>query len=373
MQQNFKRIFGLDLLRAMAIIFVFVSHCSFLLFPESKNVFLNFIRVVGAIGVDLFFVLSGYLIGGLLLEIISKQEFSYNQLMTFWKRRWFRTLPNYFLVLILNILLTLTMGEDFPKSILLYFLFLQNFFTGHPDYFTEAWSLSIEEFAYLLLPLLLYIVVLIFKSVNKKKLFISTTIAIILVLNVWKILYFLDADLHSYKTWSISFRKVVLYRLDNIYYGFIAVFVIKNYFNFFKKNKTILLCFGLVDFGILHVIIFLFDILPENLLWFYTFVYLQGVCLSLLLLFPCFLNISYSGIFKRSVEFISTRSYAIYLVNYSLIFLSLKKLIDIPSQTVLVKCLLLFLFVVITVILSNLIYVYFEKPILKYRDRNFSQ
>ena len=62
-----SRIVGLDLLRAIAIILVISSHSTYLLFPTSKNLLLSIIRGFGAIGVDLFFVLSGFLIGTIML------------------------------------------------------------------------------------------------------------------------------------------------------------------------------------------------------------------------------------------------------------------------------------------------------------------
>ena len=55
-----KRIFGLDLLRAIAISLVVVSHCTYILFPENTNSLVTLIRVFGAIGVDLFYVKDYY-------------------------------------------------------------------------------------------------------------------------------------------------------------------------------------------------------------------------------------------------------------------------------------------------------------------------
>ncbi len=68
MNSELKRNFGLDLLRAIAISLVLISHCTYLLFPENESLLITFVRTLGAIGVDLFFVLSGYLIGGILLK-----------------------------------------------------------------------------------------------------------------------------------------------------------------------------------------------------------------------------------------------------------------------------------------------------------------
>ena len=88
------RVFGLDLMRALAIIFVVMSHGSML---EKANTDFPWIRLVN--GVELFFVLSGFLIGGILIKNFQKtNSFGIKEIYNFWIRRWFRTLPNYYLV-----------------------------------------------------------------------------------------------------------------------------------------------------------------------------------------------------------------------------------------------------------------------------------
>jgi len=67
-----NHVFGLDVLRAIAISLVVISHCTFILIEETNNPIILAQRLLGAIGVDLFFVLSGYLIGGILLKQITK-------------------------------------------------------------------------------------------------------------------------------------------------------------------------------------------------------------------------------------------------------------------------------------------------------------
>lgn len=67
-----KRIFGLDFIRALAISLVVISHASLLIFPKSEHEVLIFIKTLGAVGVDLFFVLSGFLIGGIILKLIEE-------------------------------------------------------------------------------------------------------------------------------------------------------------------------------------------------------------------------------------------------------------------------------------------------------------
>ena len=251
-----KRNFGLDLLRAIAISLVLISHCTFLLFPEANSFGVTFVRTMGAVGVDLFFVLSGYLIGGILLKIITEKEVSFNELFRFWKRRWLRTLPNYFLILLANIALAIVLGIDLPKSVILYFGFFQNFLYQHPNFFTEAWSLSVEEFAYLLLPFMIILSVLIFNKLNRKSLFVKVTVLVIILLTILKWKYFNSTVINNYQEWSGTFRKVVIYRIDSIYYGFLALYLIKSFPEYFKRFKNVLFFLGGSLFILLHFIIY---------------------------------------------------------------------------------------------------------------------
>ena len=93
-----QRIFGLDLLRAIAIGLVLLCHITpFFVFPLAPGWFAE-VSALASLGVDLFFVLSGFLIGGILLRDLDRGA-SFRSLVAFWSRRWWRTLPNYYLFL----------------------------------------------------------------------------------------------------------------------------------------------------------------------------------------------------------------------------------------------------------------------------------
>jgi len=369
----FKRVFGLDFLRALAIFLVLLSHLTFLVFPQVENLIVTTIRIIGAIGVDLFFVLSGYLIGGILLKQLSLNKTSSKDLLLFWKRRWLRTIPNYYLVLSINVGVYFFIGKQLPDQLLLYIPFLQNFAFPNPDFFTESWSLSIEEYAYLLLPFILFLSFRWFKKINKQKLFLYVTIVVICLLVVLKGYYYLNTSIKSYHDWSSSFRKVVIYRIDSIYIGFVLVYVMQVFHSFCNEKKKHLLFFGMFIFIILHVIIFKYHLSPENSPFFYVFVYLQVVICSIAFVFPYFTTLNYSGIFFKPIQFLSIHSYAIYLVNYSIVLLLMQRTIEITEMSNIQKIGIAIAFLSITLFLSVLIYRFFELPILKYRDRRFSR
>jgi peptidoglycan/LPS O-acetylase OafA/YrhL len=152
---------ALDGLRGLAVLLVMAHH--FLMnLPATgtgDTLLLNFLRA-GWFGVDLFFVLSGYLITGILLDAKNRPH----AIRTFYVRRALRIFPLYFGILILVLLLApwvLPASTDGPlrhafPALLLYF---SNFYQasggwveGHYLAFSHLWSLAIEEHFYLLWP-----------------------------------------------------------------------------------------------------------------------------------------------------------------------------------------------------------------------------
>ncbi len=153
-----QRVFGLDLMRAAAILIVVDAHATIAL----KNYYAGaFWHHLLPDGVELFFVLSGFLIGGILIRTYEKEgRFDGRLLLNFWTRRWFRTLPNYYLVLLGLIVFTLLrawrsgLPHTLPPTgtLATYFVFGQNFARDVSPFFPETWSLAIEEWSYLTLP-----------------------------------------------------------------------------------------------------------------------------------------------------------------------------------------------------------------------------
>jgi peptidoglycan/LPS O-acetylase OafA/YrhL len=116
----------------------------------------------GWVGVDLFFVISGFLIGGILFD----QRGATNYYSVFYTRRFFRIIPLY-LLLITPAFLVVGLGLQGHLSghslggqnawmLLLYLCFMQNlsglFIHANPGYLGPTWSLAVEEQFYLLLP-----------------------------------------------------------------------------------------------------------------------------------------------------------------------------------------------------------------------------
>ena len=150
--QDRERQPGLDLLRALAIIVVVIYHAALFGFklPGRADRF-------GWIGVDLFFVLSGYLIGGQLLAPFARDQRI--NLGRFFARRALRIMPAYFAVLAIYFLLP--SWREYPEMsqpLWKFLLSIQNVALHGGTAFSHAWSLAVEDQVYLCLPFILLFV-----------------------------------------------------------------------------------------------------------------------------------------------------------------------------------------------------------------------
>ncbi len=140
---------GLDLLRALAIIVVVIYHAALFGFKLPGRV-----DRFGWIGVDLFFVLSGYLIGGQLLAPLARDQRM--NLGRFFARRALRIMPAYFVVLAIYFLLpSWREYSEMSQPLWKFLLSIQNIALHGGTAFSHAWSLAVEDQFYLALPFLL--------------------------------------------------------------------------------------------------------------------------------------------------------------------------------------------------------------------------
>jgi len=132
------RLQGLDTLRAFAIIIVLLFH--YMVVVSNENTF-GYITRIGWMGVDLFFVLSGYLIGNQVFSAVKKQQnFSLKQ---FYIRRFLRTLPNYYVVFLLYFIFPDTLNGVTTAPIWKFLSFTQKLEFRPMVVFSHSWSLCI--------------------------------------------------------------------------------------------------------------------------------------------------------------------------------------------------------------------------------------
>jgi len=142
---------GLDHLRALAITLVFFFHYRLFGHPDWEGQICGF----GWTGVDLFFVLSGFLIAGqLFARIASDKPILYKE---YFLKRVFRILPAYFTVVVLYELFPALREANPPAHVWRYLTFTLNIWLNRDvcKTFTHAWSLCVEEQFYLILPIII--------------------------------------------------------------------------------------------------------------------------------------------------------------------------------------------------------------------------
>jgi peptidoglycan/LPS O-acetylase OafA/YrhL len=145
-----KRIANLDLIRAVAIVAVIIYHTVQMV---GKDGFIAIAKYtyVGQYGVDLFFVLSGFLIGQLYWR--EQIDRGYVDIPRFILRRLLRTYPPYAIAMVVSFMpVWLIRHQAFDFG---YLFFFQNYYERIP-FFLVSWSLCIEEHFYVFLPFILY-------------------------------------------------------------------------------------------------------------------------------------------------------------------------------------------------------------------------
>jgi peptidoglycan/LPS O-acetylase OafA/YrhL len=215
---NQQRVIGLDVFRSIAILSVLACHG---IVQATKLPSLRaFASCLGFFGVEQFFVLSGFLIGSILIRDFLRNGASFSTLRNFWIRRWYRTLPNYYAYLLLGILFAAPWRHH-VVGLALYPFFLQNFAWDMPDFFVASWSLSIEEWFYLLFP---FSILLIYQVIKKINISVVASIVLFLLLP-----FFSRAIISGPRTWATGVHVVVVYRLDAIAIGVVLAYLRCNY------------------------------------------------------------------------------------------------------------------------------------------------
>ena len=356
-----KRLFGPDLIRATAIILVLLAHT----FPGGHT--WESVRTIkylwGYFGVEIFFLLSGYLIGAILINhLYSERLNSVGDAFSFWKRRWFRTLPNYYLFLFLILLLARCTDGYFPGEAKDYIWFGQSLVSEHPFFFPTAWSLAIEEWFYIFFPLGL---LTLSKIVSHRPRAVMICIAFFLFVPV------LLRWLLPLGGWETGIRRVTLPRLDVITYGVVLAFVQISWIQVWKYLLKLWPVGLVATFCLAGLLIHWQHGGEISDLFFFRVLFFTFTSISLGLCFPKVVEIRMrENIVTKIIRKLSLWSYSIYLSHALLggiivaVFnhfgWSIYKL-----NAVIIACLIW----ATTLPISALLYQFYERPIMNLRDR----
>ena len=355
------RVFGLDLMRTIAITLVVVGHAAWL-FPGLPATISMLASLAAFFGVEIFFVLSGFLIGRIMLREFIREDFGRASVKNFLMRRWLRTLPAYLVILLLNIWLATWLNQDMG-AVWTYFFMLQNFAWPMPPFFPESWSLSVEEFAYILLPSVL----LFFCGGDRLKRFAWVMASVIGMGILLKLAHYRINPSATMSEWNLGLKAVVIYRFDSIFIGVFAGWLSVTFADWWRKWKYIMAFFGLLGVGFFTVGVGSMGLFIESAPFFWDVIYLPMVSVSFALFLPLFHTIKTAPRILTPVSFIALISYSMYLLHYSILLQLFHYWVP-PNAGMRLRAFVLVIYLLTLVFSSFVLYRAVERPFMKWRN-----
>ncbi|MBP7651985.1 acyltransferase [Candidatus Dependentiae bacterium] len=309
-----ERYVHIDFLRGIAIILVLFHHMPYKT-PAVQGItdyIINMFKIGGWSGVDLFFVLSGFIVSNILFkEYIKKGKIN---LKLFVLRRIIRIFPPFYICLaVMGLVYYFFIGTDrnlFFKTIIVNLIYCQNYY--YRNIFVHTWSLAVEEHFYIILPVILYI----FMKINKnsfRKFWILLVVIIFSVILARYINSLVSSWFHYVK---VSYMYATHLRFDGLAFGVLLSYFFSFSNNQFKKifNKKIMLLSGFI------LISPFFFLSIENS----TFLKIIGFSMlysgyGIILSYMLCLKTEKICLFEKIIALIGKYSYSIYLYHFMVI------------------------------------------------------
>ncbi len=351
------RIKSIDFLRGIAIILVLFRHFDIL----------KILNQIGWIGVDLFFVISGFLVSGLLFK--EYQNTNTINGKKFFIRRAFKIYPLFWLITIYVILIHHYTGFGTPlHQILAEFFFYQNYTEG---ILAVSWSLAVEEHFYILLIISLHFAIK-YKKMLHIKGFNIVVISILLFCLVLRLI--INSTCNEFNFFKQYTPTHI--RIDSLCFGVLIAY--NYYFNkdwlilFVNKNLKPLLTFVIITLSLPFIIKLETSFMATIG---FTIIYLAfGTLLCLVLLNEKIKNIFENKINEYVAIFIctiGTYSYAIYLTHTNIVSTYIdrftRRMLHMHTQNITYFVCYFTFAIIVGALLTN----YVEKPFLKIRDKYF--
>jgi peptidoglycan/LPS O-acetylase OafA/YrhL len=358
------KLLGLDHLRAFAITYVVLFHYQKFGHPD----WVNKVGEFGWTGVDLFFVLSGFLIAGQLFALIAQGKTI--SMRVFFTKRFFRIIPPYLVVVMLYFAFPSLREREQMASLWRYLTFTLNFNLDIKSIgtFTHAWSLCIEEQFYLALPL--FILLLNRLDMGKKAIYVLLGLFLGgFLIRYFNWHYFIEPNLLSDRFRAL-FYKIIYYPTYNRLDGLLTGVSIAGLYTFYplikesaNKYSSLLMLTGL------FILIGAYFVCTPQQSFSTAMVGYPLIAIGYGLInaaVVCPNNILYS-VKSWLTSQVAALSYGIYLIHKMAFHLTqdllVKKGIDVNSNLMLLSCLCT------TIIFALLLRYIIERPSIKLRNR----
>lgn len=353
MPSKVERVASLDLVRGTAAFTVAISHYFVLNSTDWPAA-----QAVSELAVEVFFVLSGFVLAPQIL--FCSRDGRIVNLWVFLTRRWMRTIPPFLVALVAISLLTdQLMTGDFFR----YVFYVQNVFAQHnvQDYFAVAWSLSIEEWFYVTFPALMFVCARVFRH-SELRFFIFVAVVFICIITALRMIFGVTQN------WDELVRRIVVFRIDSIGYGFLLYVMMKRFGESWTekpKTSTQFLTFGifvacaLLGFYVTGRAITAGYVVSQHIFPFIA----AAFGMSTVLAFYMLDSICETRRISRFCVYFGRISYSVYLFHIMLILLMRPALQQLPIAVQ------IGIYTGGCVIFSTLFFYYFEKPILAARPK----
>jgi peptidoglycan/LPS O-acetylase OafA/YrhL len=271
-----------------------------------------------------------------------------------------RTIPPFLVALVAISLLTdQLMTGDFFR----YVFYVQNAFAQHnvQDYFAVAWSLSVEEWFYVIFPTLAFVLARVFRQ-SDLNFFIFVAAAFICIITAFRMIYGVTQN------WDELVRRIVDFRIDSIAYGFLLYVMMQRFGEgWTEKPRTsaqlltfaIFVACTLVGFYVTSRAITAGYVVSQHIFPFIAAAFGMSAILAFYMLDSTFKTRRISSF----CLYFGRISYSVYLFHVMLILLMRPALQQLPIAVQI--C----IYVGGCVIFSTLFFYYFEKPILAARPK----
>lgn len=371
-----ERLIYLDILRGFSVITVFIAHI--LLFIP-KDFFIQIHSITWRItylanySVDCFFALSGFLIGGSLLDY---EKYNFKSLYNYAIDRITRIFPCYYIIFLATVSVYIIFGYTYPLS---YLLFIQAY-TNDLYFIGVAWTLSIEMFSYILMPFFLYIFQFKIKLLNNK--YINIILFIFIFILIESVYRYLSVSNAPGIVLDDAIRKMPHLRMDALFYG-LGISCIRKAFPVFYNKIASPIVFIIV---ILSIFIFLE--------WQYSDSFIQNTEFEKNKEIQSLIGFSLSGILSSAILpflskttfnagklcktksffiYMSNISYPFYLVHLQVLSLSMSIYYKIDISNTVLKYIffisMLIISIKITFLASSFLHKYIENPSIRLRKK----